>query len=57
MMELLNVYRVCFKKREPIVVAASNVFEACELVMKFPLHDFLSDPIYKIEYSEPQIYV
>ena len=23
-----------FKKREPIVVAASNVFEACERVMK-----------------------
>lgn len=57
MMELLNVYRVCFKKREPIVVAASNVFDACERVMKFPFHDFLSDPIYKIEYCEPPIYV
>lgn len=56
-MELLNVYRVSFKKRESIVVAASNIFEACERVMKFPLHDFLSDPIYKIEYCEPSIYV
>jgi hypothetical protein len=56
-MELLNVYRVFFKKREPIVVAASNIFEACERVMKLPLHDFISDPIYKIDYHEPQIYV
>lgn len=34
MMELLNVYRVQFVKREPIYVASSSFSQAIESIMK-----------------------
>lgn len=57
MLELLNVYKVFFKKGEPIVVAASSFSDACDRVSKLQNWNPLEDPIIKIEYSLPQIYV
>lgn len=36
MMELLNVYRVQFVKREPIYVASTSYMDALESIMKDP---------------------
>ena len=57
MLELLNVYKVFFKKGEPIVVAASTLLEVCERLYQLHKWDPLEDPVIKIEYSESQIYV
>ena len=56
-MEILNIYRICFSNREPIALAASNALDAATRVMKFPLHDFMADPVIKIEQISRNLYV
>lgn len=57
MLELINVYRVLFKKREPIFIGAISYVEALTRLEKDRFLSLEGDEITSISLVNPQIFV
>lgn len=57
MLELCNVYRVQFKKREPILIAGFSFSDALERLEKDKELCPADDPIISVSLQNPSIFV